>query len=107
VRLRGLELNGTKAARRHYRSSFFRAYRAHQTAPTDATSDERIARATIDINIAEVFVEDRPWPDPRSELRPEEIRADATLMTDYIASFGNFFCNAELPSSPTTKKIGV
>ena len=36
-----------------------------------------------------MFVEDRPWLDPRSELRPEEIRADATLMTDYIASFGN------------------
>ena len=96
VRLRGLELDGTKGGKTVITAtSFFRAYRAHQTAPTDAASDDRIVRGTIAIDTAEVFVEDRPWLNPRSELRVEEVRADAALMTNYIGSFGNFFGNAE------------
>ncbi|MBV8359231.1 MAG: NgoFVII family restriction endonuclease [Deltaproteobacteria bacterium] len=95
ARLRGLELDGTKAGKTVITAtSFFRAYRAHQTAPTDASGDERIPRVTIAIDTAEVFLDDGPWLSPKSELRDEEIRADAALVTDYIASFGNFFGNA-------------
>jgi hypothetical protein len=36
-------------------TSFFRAYRAHQTAPTDAVTDNRIARVTNAIGTAECF----------------------------------------------------
>ena len=96
ARLRGLELDGTKSGKTVITAtSFFRAYRAYQTAPTDAVSDDRIARVTIAIDTADVFLEDAAWLGPKSELHDEEIRADGHLMADYIASFGNFFGNAE------------
>jgi hypothetical protein len=95
VRLRGLELDGTKGGKTIITAaSFFRAYRAHQTAPTDATGDDRIPRVTMAIDTAEVFLEDAPWLNPGSELNADEIRADAALIADYIGSFGNFFGNA-------------
>src|SRR5260370_283762 len=71
------------------------SYRAHQTAPTDGVSDDRIARASIVTDTGEVFLEDNLWLGSQSELDPEEIRADAMLMVEYLASFANFFGNTE------------
>jgi hypothetical protein len=96
VRLRGLELEATKNGKTVITAtSFFRAYRAHQTAPTDGVSDDRIARASIVTDTGEVFLEDNLWLGSQSELDPEEIRADAMLMVEYLASFANFFGNTE------------
>src|SRR5271165_1759873 len=76
ARLRGLELNGTKDGKTVITAtSFFRAYRAHQTAPTDGANEDRMARAIIAIDTGEVFLDDNPWLGPQSELRAEEIRA--------------------------------
>ncbi len=95
VRLRGLELEASKNGKTVITAtSFFRAYRAHQTAPTDGASDDRLARASIVTDAREVFLEDNLWLGPQSELDPEEIRADAILMVEYLASFANFFGNA-------------
>ena len=102
IRLRGLELKETRGGKTVITAtSFFRAYRTHQTAPTDGVRNDHIPKAIIAIDTAEVFLEDASWLNPRSELRTEEIRADAALMAAYIASFGNFFGNAEGRSSPT------
>jgi len=96
ARLRGLELNGTKDGKTVITAtSFFRAYRAHQTAPTDGANEDRMARAIIAIDTGEVFLDDNPWLGPQSELRAEEIRADATLMVEYLSSFAYFFGNAD------------
>src|SRR5208282_2604305 len=96
ARLRGLELNGTKDGKTIITAaSFFRAYRAHQTAPTDGTSEERMSRAIIAIDTGEVFLDENPWFGPRSDLRSEDVRADATLMVEYLSSFANFFGNAD------------
>jgi hypothetical protein len=96
ARLRGLELSAAKDGKTVITAtSFFRAYKAHKTAPTDGTNDERISRATIVIDAGEVFLDDNPWLRRTSEVRGEEIRADAALMVEYLSSFANFFGNAE------------
>jgi hypothetical protein len=106
VRLRGIELDGTKGGKTVITTtSFFRAYRAHQTAPSDGAGDDRVARVAIAIDTGEVFLEEVPWLNPRSELRAEEIRADAVLMASYIASFGKLLwqrrgCNQVLLDLP-------
>jgi len=95
-RLRGLEPSGTKDGKAIITAgSFFRAYRTHQTAPTDGTNEDRISRAVIQIDTGEIFLEDNLWFSPRSELRSEDIQADATLMVEYLSSFANFFGNAD------------
>ena len=96
ARLRGLELNGTKDGKIVITAtSFFRAYRAHQTAPSDGANEERISKAVIAIDTNEVFLDDNLWLGPSSEVRDEEIRADATLIVQYLSSFVNFFGNAD------------
>ena len=96
ARLRGLELNSAKDGRTVITAtSFFRAYKAHQTAPTDGTSEDRISRVSIAIDTGELFLDDNLWLGPGSELRSEEIRADSVLMVEYLSSFANFFGNAE------------
>src|SRR5262249_19193460 len=65
----------------------------HQTSPTDGVSDDHIPRASIAIDSSEVFLEDNLWLGPHSELNPEEVRADATLIVEYLGSFANFFGN--------------
>jgi hypothetical protein len=96
ARLRGLELNAAKDGKTVITAtSFFRAYKAHKTAPTDGTNDERISKATIAIDTGEVFLDENLWLGRASELRNEEIRADAALMVEYLSSFANFFGNAE------------
>src|SRR5262249_9771819 len=96
ARLRGLELNGAKDGRTVITAtSFFRAYRAHKTAPTDGTGEDRISKATIAIDTGEVFLDDNLWLGSASEIRGDEVHADATLMVEYLSSFTNFFGNAE------------
>jgi hypothetical protein len=97
ARLRGLEVEAAKNGRTLITAnSILRAYRAHQTAPAESADDERIAsRVNIVIDTGEVFLDDNLWLGPQSELRPEEIRGDALLMAEYLASFANFFGNAE------------
>jgi hypothetical protein len=96
ARLRGLELSTAKDGKTVITAtSFFRAYKAHRTAPTDGTNDDRISRATIAIDTGEVFLDDNLWLGPTSELHDEEIRGDVTLMVEYLSSFANFFGNAE------------
>lgn len=96
ARLRGLELSAAKDGKTVITAtSFFRAYKTHRTAPTDGTNDDRISRATIAIHTGEVFLDDNLWFGGTSELRDEEIRADAALMVEYLSSFANFFGNTE------------
>jgi hypothetical protein len=76
------------------RRSFFRALKAHQTAPTDGT-DDRIARAEIILERAEVYLDGNLWLGPKTPLKEEDIAAEATLIVEYLSSFGEFFGNAE------------
>ena len=95
TRLRGLELDGMKGGKTVISAaSFFRAYRAHQTAPTDATTEDRIARVSIAIDRGEVFLDDALWLGPNSPIEAKDVRADAVLLVDYLSSFANFFGNS-------------
>lgn len=95
ARLRGLELDRAKDGRIAITSSsFFRALKAHQTAPSDGT-DDRIAHAEIILERAEVYLDGNLWLSPKTPIKDEDLRADATLIVDYLSSFGEFFGNVD------------
>lgn len=95
VRLRGLELERAKDGRIAVTAtSFLRALKAHQTAPTDA-GDDRIVRAEIVLERAEVYLDGNLWLSPKTVVKDEDVAADATLILDYLSSFAQFFGNAE------------
>lgn len=95
ARLRGLELDRAKDGRIAITSSsFFRALKAHQTAPSDGT-DDRIAHAEIILERAEVYLDGNLWLSPKTIIKDEDLAAEAGLMVDYLSSFGEFFGNAE------------
>jgi hypothetical protein len=65
ARLRGLELERAKDGRVAITAtSFVRALKAHQTAPTDS-ADDRIARAEIVLERSEVYLDGNLWLTPR------------------------------------------
>ena len=77
ARLRGLELGTAKDGKTVITAtSFFRAYKAHRTAPADGTNDDRISWAIIAIDTVEVFLDDNLWLGRTSEIHDEEIRGD-------------------------------
>jgi hypothetical protein len=95
TRLRGLQLDRAKDGRIAVTAnSFFRALKAHQTAPTDGT-DDRIARAEIILERSEVYLDGVLWLGPKTVLEREALAADARLIVEYLSSFGEFFGNAE------------
>lgn len=95
TRLRGLELERAKDGRIAVTAtSFLRALKAHQTAPTDA-SDDRIVRAEIVLERCEVYLDSNLWLSPKTVVKEEGVAADATLIIDYLSSFAQFFGNAE------------
>jgi len=95
ARLRGLEMDRAKDGRIAVTAtSFVRALKAHQTAPSDG-SDDRIARAEIVLERAEVYLDGNAWLLPEMLLKDEEVASDAALIVDYLSSFGEFFGNAD------------
>ena len=95
ARLRGLELDRAKDGRIAVNAtSFVRALKAHQTAPSDG-GDDRIARADIVLERSEVYLDSIAWLGPKTVLKDEEVASDATLIVDYLASFGEFFGNTD------------
>ena len=102
ARLRGLELGTAKDGKTVITAtSFFRAYKAHRTAPSDGTNDDRISRAIIAIDTGEVFLHDNLWLGRTSELHDEEIRGDVTMMVGYLSSFANSLAMPKARSGPT------
>lgn len=95
ARLRGLELERAKDGRIAITAtSFLRALKAHQTAPTDST-DDRIVRAEIMLERAEVYLDGNLWLGPRTILKDDDIAADARLLVEYLSSFAQFFGNSD------------
>ena len=91
ARLRGLELDRAKDGRIAVTaSSFLRALKAHQTAPTDG-GDDRIVRAEIVLERNEVYLDGNLWLSPKMSLNDEEVASDAALIVDYLSSFSQFF----------------
>jgi hypothetical protein len=95
ARLRGLELERAKDGRIAVTAtSFLRALKAHQTAPTDG-NDDRIVRAEIILERCEVYLDGNLWLSPKTVVKDEDVAADATLIIDYLSSFAKFFGNAQ------------
>ena len=94
--LRELNLPKTKAGQTMINAtSLLRAIRLHQTRPIAEATDDRIPHARIDFAAGEVILDGNLWLTSAHQVDPDELRRDATLMTQFIESYSTFFGDAK------------
>jgi hypothetical protein len=71
-----------------------RVLRQHQARPVMEPSEDRLPHAQILFGSGQVALDGAPWLRAGEVIPREEIRRDAELMAEYIASFGAFFGDA-------------
>ncbi len=71
-----------------------RVLRHHQARPVSEPGEDRLPRAQILFGSGQLVLNGAPWLSPQDSIPPDQIRKDAELMTEYIASFGVFFGDA-------------
>ena len=71
-----------------------RVLRQHQARPVSEPAEDRLPRAEILFGSGQVILDGAPWLSAGEVISREQIRKDAELMTEYIASFGSFFGDA-------------
>ncbi len=71
-----------------------RVLRQHQARPVTEPSEDRLPRAQILFGSGQLVLDGSPWLSPGDSIPRDQIRQDAELMTEYIASFGLFFGDA-------------
>ncbi len=71
-----------------------RVLRQHQGRPVSEPNEDRLPRAEILFGSGQVLLDGSPWLSQGESVPRDQVRQDAELMTDYIASFGSFFGDA-------------
>ena len=71
-----------------------RVLRQHQARPVSEPAEDRLPRAEILFGSGQVILDGAPWLSAGEAVSQEQVRKDAELMTEYIASFGSFFGDA-------------
>ncbi len=72
-----------------------RVLRQHQARPVSEPSEDRLPRAEILFGTGQVVLDGSPWLSAGELISPDQVCRDAELMTEYIASFGSFFGDAQ------------
>ncbi|MGI8741709.1 MAG: phospholipase D family protein [Bryobacteraceae bacterium] len=74
--------------------ALIRAIRLHHARPIAEAAEDRIPHARIDFAAGEVILDGSLWLSSTHRIDPEELRKDATLMTEFIESYSTFFGDA-------------
>ena len=71
-----------------------RVLRQHQARPVSEPGEDRLPRGQILFGSGQVVLDGAPWLSAGESIPQDQLRNDAELMTEYVASFGTFFGDA-------------